>query len=810
MSIFYVSTAGNDSTGNGSQIAPWKTLAKATSTVTTVGDIIHVNAGTYTEGACSLKAGVSIEGDSKATTILKSSVTGQWIPFIQMESPNSTNGNQSISNITIDGNTNTTGNESGTWVGVWITGRSNVSIYDCIIKNFYAYGAIFQGNNLDGITAKNWTSGPYATGNKFYNNDATNCAGIIPSIQGGSGALGIGWQEGMLIHHNNISTTQRPVSKNGWPIKFISNGYLKGVKIYDNTLKKSPFQGYQPYSPPDWDFCIEFFNVQGLELYNNYIQGSVDVNYIYKGSYQYGLWAHHNTFDNPGNFNHWEGGFILEFKADHVLIENNIINNRSLGVTYNTRGINNNGGENNYACNYGGSIGGCSGIINNVIRNNVFSNLYQAGGVPGGIVTITEGTDDVQIDGLYIYNNVFSGKSSGATYNGLDFGGIGSGASVKNVYIRNNIFQNFQSNPIVKQSGGSQSNIQITNNDFYNNGDNTISWTGATQANNQTVNPLFVSATDFHLQPTSPLIDDGFTPLLLPSYAVSVPFNGSAPDLGAFETGNSVPVPCTSHVYSAWGPCVNGQQTRTVVSSSPSGCTGGVAPILSQACVVVNQPPVVNAGTDKTLILPINSVPLSGSASDSDGTIASIQWTQSSGPATAIISSPTTASTTVSALVQGTYVFRLTATDNLGLTAFDEATVVVNPQPVNQPPTANAGADKIVILPANSVTLEGSGIDGDGTVVAYQWQDSNGGVVGNTASLALTNLVAGVYNYTLTVIDNLGATGTDNVQVTVSTSPYQDSTKVIVYAFANNAAAKAAGLVVGMLYRTNSTVKVVY
>lgn len=586
---YYISPIGNDA-ANGSQATPWKTLSKA-STVTTPGSVIRVTAGTYTSTqTVNLAAGVSIEGEGKATTILKSSVTGQWIPFIQMESPNSTNGNQSISNVTIDGNTNTTGNESGTWVGVWITGRSNVSIHDCIIKNFYAYGSIFQGNNLDGVTAKNWTSGPYATGNKFYNNESTNCAGIIPSIQGGSGALGIGWQDGMLIHHNNITTTQRPVSKNGWPIKFISNGYLKGVKIYDNVLKKSPFQGYQPYSPPDWDFCIEFFNVQGLELYNNYIQGSVDVNYIYKGSYQYGLWAHHNTFDNPGNFNHWEGGFILEFKADHVLIENNIINNRSLGVTYNTRGISNNGGENNYACNYGGSIGGCSGIINNVIRNNVFSNLYQAGGVPGGIVTITEGTDDVQIDGLYIYNNVFSGKSSGATYNGLDFGGIGSGASVKNVYIRNNIFQNFQSNPIVKQSGGSQSNIQITNNDFYNNGDNTISWTGATLSNNQTINPLFVSATDFHLQATSPLINAGFTPLLLPAYAQAVPFSGSAPDLGAFETGGLPPVLCTYFVYSAWSTCsASGTQTRTY-TSLPVGCTGTPPPdSLTRTCT---PPPV--------------------------------------------------------------------------------------------------------------------------------------------------------------------------------------------------------------------------
>jgi hypothetical protein len=47
---------------------------------------------------------------------------------------------------------------------------------------------------------------------------------------------------------------------------------------------------------------------------------------------------------------------------------------------------------------------------------------------------------------------------------------------------------------------------------------------------------------------------------------------------------------CTSFTYSAWGTCQsNGTQTRTVTSSSPTGCTGGT-PVLSQSCTYV--PPV--------------------------------------------------------------------------------------------------------------------------------------------------------------------------------------------------------------------------
>lgn len=43
------------------------------------------------------------------------------------------------------------------------------------------------------------------------------------------------------------------------------------------------------------------------------------------------------------------------------------------------------------------------------------------------------------------------------------------------------------------------------------------------------------------------------------------------------------PVTCTSFTYSDWGICQNGTQTRTVIASFPSGCTGG-NPVLTQTC----------------------------------------------------------------------------------------------------------------------------------------------------------------------------------------------------------------------------------
>jgi hypothetical protein len=62
------------------------------------------------------------------------------------------------------------------------------------------------------------------------------------------------------------------------------------------------------------------------------------------------------------------------------------------------------------------------------------------------------------------------------------------------------------------------------------------------------------------------------------------------------QSCTSVPPPpstCTSFTYGAWTPAVcpaNGQQTRTVATSAPAGCTGG-SPVLTQSCTYVPPPP---------------------------------------------------------------------------------------------------------------------------------------------------------------------------------------------------------------------------
>lgn len=90
----------------------------------------------------------------------------------------------------------------------------------------------------------------------------------------------------------------------------------------------------------------------------------------------------------------------------------------------------------------------------------------------------------------------------------------------------------------------------------------------------------------------------------------------------------------------------------------------------------VNKAPTANAGVDKSIILPATSTQLSGSGADIDGTIASYAWSKV-GVNSAVITAPTSATTNITGLALGEYVFRLTVKDNGGLTGIDDVKVTV-------------------------------------------------------------------------------------------------------------------------------------
>lgn len=90
--------------------------------------------------------------------------------------------------------------------------------------------------------------------------------------------------------------------------------------------------------------------------------------------------------------------------------------------------------------------------------------------------------------------------------------------------------------------------------------------------------------------------------------------------------------------------------------------------------------------------------------------------------------------------------------------------------PTNTPPVADAGPDQNVAdsdgLNGESVTLDGSGSsDPGGTILTWEWSEGTTDL-GSEETL-LVSLADGVHTITLTVTDDLGAIGTDDVVVTV-------------------------------------------
>lgn len=196
-----------------------------------------------------------------------------------------------------------------------------------------------------------------------------------------------------------------------------------------------------------------------------------------------------------------------------------------------------------------------------------------------------------------------------------------------------------------------------------------------------------------------------------------------------------------------------------------------------EGCKENNKPPIAIAGPDQVITLPTDSISLDGSASsDPDGKISEWRWKKIEGPASFAIADSSVAKTKARILVVGTYQFELTVTDDKGAFAKDTLVVIVDATPTNHPPIGNAGADQTIILPTNSVTLDGSGsTDPDNNITSYQWTKIEGPssfaiASPNATQTKVTGLEAGVYKFELKVTDAGGLMAKDTMQITVNVS----------------------------------------
>jgi hypothetical protein len=131
---------------------------------------------------------------------------------------------------------------------------------------------------------------------------------------------------------------------------------------------------------------------------------------------------------------------------------------------------------------------------------------------------------------------------------------------------------------------------------------------------------------------------------------------------------------------------LTGVTDGTIIRNYVTQDDGQIAYSDAVLTVETADPPTISLSGDQTII--VDHTTLFATPVWASGHSGTVLWTKISGPGTTTIGSPTANSTTVSGLQTGTYVFRVTVTQDDGQTTYSEITVTVN-LPVTPPQSVN-------------------------------------------------------------------------------------------------------------------------
>ena len=185
---------------------------------------------------------------------------------------------------------------------------------------------------------------------------------------------------------------------------------------------------------------------------------------------------------------------------------------------------------------------------------------------------------------------------------------------------------------------------------------------------------------------------------------------------------------------------------------------------LAASTITPQAPQAAASGTPTSGTVPLTVVFSSAGSSDPDGSIASYSWDFGNGT-TSTATNPSCVYNTV-----GTFYAVLTVTDNAGQT--NTATVVITVAPAtNRVPTVVASVSATSGTAPLTVTFSGQGsFDTDGSIASTYWAFGDG-TSSSAANPTKIYTTAGQYTAVLTVTDNLGATGSSQVTITVNPAP---------------------------------------
>jgi hypothetical protein len=574
----------------------------------------------------------------------------------------------------------------------------------------------FQGANTNGV----WISGHLTF-------SVTNCNISYTGVEGML-LYGGGIQSGVINNNNFSNCGSSSIFTTGDLSNFIiknnvavGSGVISAYKANDYTsggmVISAPNSIVQYNTVDSSAYCGIQFSGNNIEIRNNFIN-------------------HSNMIRDDG------GGIYTGFKNESgKIIDGNIVLN-SLGSA-------NGGGPGTQPAAYGIFVDGFGTNVS--ITNNTVANCTSAG------INLHD-AQNITVNNNTVYNNGTPGNWANGNFfvqaDADQFTGY-----VRNNSVTNNIF-------FAKSTGQSSLNYYAASN-----GDNNATSFG-TFDYNYYAKPINSSTAMTSAQN----ISNGNMSLsawqsLIGGDANSKESPKSVTDVNdlRFEynaTNQSKTISLDANYIDVKGNNYNGSITLAPYSS---------AVLIKNGAATRNQPPTANAGSDQTITLPSNTVSLSGSGADADGTIVSYHWSKLSGPSGDAISNSNSASTSVTGLLQGTYQYVLQVTDNGSASGSDTVRIQVNAAVQNATPTVYAGSDQSITLPTNTGSLNGSGSVAGGTISSYNWSQISGPSSGNIAdanspSTSVTDLVQGVYVFQLKVTDNNNNTNTSNVQITVNST----------------------------------------
>ncbi|GHN02625.1 hypothetical protein WSM22_41140 [Cytophagales bacterium WSM2-2] len=792
---YYVSTTGNDAAGDGSSGNPWKTLRYAvTKVAANQGHTIQMGAGTFVEsGLVEVPLGVSILGAGIGVTIFKAASSFYYHPadpgygtdkfLISLSGFNPADGNQSLKNFTVDGDSKQLHG------GIYVRYRNKVVIDQVKVQN----------TNFTGIWL--WD----VKDSQLTNSQLLNCSWGSTGFC--AGALNLGNVERVEVFQLNVD------ENTGYGIKAIGpDGYndIFNLKIHDSHISVTPFGLWNNGSAPNIAIELWMSTLVGCEIYNTYVDNTISlVNSAVPSTGTQTIRVHDNILDMQTRAS--GAGYGIELTIHDAEIDHNYFLAGNYGIANWDNPMQNWNIHHNtfYALSsiYPGEVvrSQWSGLHNVKLYNNTIefigTNTMNVVGVYGG-----------SSDNIDIKNNLVINSNTGYNYYPNQLVHTEPGATISSLTVLNNSTTNLDPGSLVTSLLNLLNPlVNLT----------TLPNPAVTKTGNRPA-PYYMPTTG------SSLINAGVN--------VGYPFTGSAPDIGAYESGGTSNAAPTVNITS---PASNASFTTgstVTINANATDSDGTISKVeffqgstklgedltspysFAWTSVPAGNYSLTAKGTDNlggattstgiaisvsnanvaptvSITSPVNNgnfatgatITVNATATDSDGTISKVEFFQGSTKLGEDLTSPY--SFTWASVPAGNYSLTAKATDNLGGMTTSTA-IAISVSNANVAPTVS------ITSPANNgsfatgatITINATAADSDGTISKvefFQGSTKLGEDLTSPYSFTWTSVPAGNYSLTAKATDNLGG-ATTSTAITISVSNANVAPTVSITSPANN------------------------